>query len=174
MAEVQPASGRRKEMTMTVVLLGIDLAKNVSALHGVDAAGKSCLVRPQVRRDQLTELIAKLPPCTIAMEACSGAHHWARTFSAFGHTVKLIAPRFVIPFRMGGKRGKNDQADAAAICETMQRPAMRFVPVKFVDAQSMLVLQAALLHKPISRRDGPSPRRTHATAPTRTVCGRPT
>ncbi len=127
---------------MTVVFLGIDLAKNVFALHGVDAAGKPCLVRPQVRRDQLTELIAKLPPCTIAMEACSGAHHWARTFSAFGHTVKLIAPRFVIPFRMGGKRGKNDQADAAAICEAMQRPAMRFVPVKSVDAQSMLALHA--------------------------------
>ncbi len=127
---------------MTVVFRGIDLAKNVFALHGVDAAGKPCLVRPQVRRDQLTELIAKLPPCTIAMEACSGAHHWARTFSAFGHTVKLIAPRFVIPFRMGGKRGKNDQADAAAICEAMQRPAMRFVPVKSVDAQSMLALHA--------------------------------
>jgi transposase len=100
------------------------------------------LVRLQIRRDQLTELIAKLPPCTIAMEACSGAHHWARTFSAFGHTVKLIAPRFVIPFRMGGKRGKNDQADAAAICEALQRPAMRFVPVKSVDAQSMLALHA--------------------------------
>ena len=99
---------------MTVVFLGIDLAKNVFALHGVDAAGKPCLVRPQVRRDQLAELVARLPPCTIGMEACSGAHHWARQFAGFGHAVRLMAPKFVAPYRMSGRRGKNDAADAAA------------------------------------------------------------
>ena len=125
---------------MTVVFLGIDLAKNVFALHGVDAAGKPCLVRPQVRRDQLAELVARLPPCTIGMEACSGAHHWARQFAGFGHTVRLMAPKFVAPYRMSGRRGKNDAADAAAICEAVQRPAMHFVPVKSVLAQSRLAI----------------------------------
>jgi transposase len=74
------------------------------------------------------------------MEACSGAHHWARQFARFGHTVRLMAPKFVTPYRMSGKRGKNDAADAAAICEAVTRPNMRFVPVKDVDQQSMLCL----------------------------------
>lgn len=74
-------------MPMTILFVGIDLGKNVLALHGVDAAGKPCLVRPAVRRDQLLEPVAKLPPCTIGMEACSGAHHWARQFTAHGHAV---------------------------------------------------------------------------------------
>jgi transposase len=129
-------------MTMTIVFLGIDLAKNVFALHGVDGAGKPCLVRPCVRREQLLELVAKLPPCTIGMEACSGAHHWARQFAGFGHTVKLMAPKFVAPYRMGGKRRKNDAADAMAICEAVQRPNMRFVPVKSALAQSRLAIHA--------------------------------
>ena len=88
--------------------------------------------------NQLLELIATLPPCVIAMEACSGAHHWARQFTAFGHTPKLIAPKFVTPYRMSGKRGKNDAADAAAICEAATRPKMRFVPIKTVDQQGTL------------------------------------
>ena len=125
---------------MTIVFLGIDLAKNVFALHGVDVAGKACLVRPAVRRDQLLEMVAKLAPCTIGMEACSGAHHWARQFMAFGHTVRLMAPKFVVPYRMSGKRGKNDAADAAAICEAVQRPNMRFVPVKSELAQARLAI----------------------------------
>lgn len=129
-----------KEMPVTIVFVGIDLAKNVFALHGVDDAGKARLVRPAVRRDQLVETIAKLPPCTIGMEACSGAHHWARQFMAFGHTVRLMAPQFVVPYRMGGKRGKNDKADAAAICEAVQRPNMRFVPVKTELAQARLAV----------------------------------
>ena len=93
---------------MTIVFLGIDLAKNVFALHGVDRAGKAVLVRPVVRRDQLLEMVAKLLPCTIGIEACSGAHHWAREFTKFGHTVKLMAPKFVAPYRMrgGGVRSK--------------------------------------------------------------------
>ena len=107
---------------MTIVFVGIDLAKNVFAVHGVNPAGKPELVRPSVPRAKLHEMIAALPPCTIGMEACSGAHHWARLFQALGHTVKLMAPKFVAPYRLSGKRGKNDAADAAAICEAVQRP----------------------------------------------------
>ena len=100
---------------MTIVTVGIDLAKNVFAVHGVDETGKPALVRPEVPRAKLLELIANLAPCLIGIEACSGAHHWAREFSKFGHTVRLMAPKFVAPYRMSGKRGKNDAADAAAI-----------------------------------------------------------
>ena len=78
-------------MTMPIVHVGIDLDKNVFALQGVDEGGRAALVRPSIRRDQLMEVVAKLPPCTIGMEACSGAHHWARQFVKFGHTVKLMA-----------------------------------------------------------------------------------
>ncbi|RMV73512.1 ISPsy16 transposase, partial [Pseudomonas caricapapayae] len=87
---------------------GIDLAKTVFAVHGVDEAGKATLVKPKVARDHLVPLIAQLPPCLIGMEACSGAHHWARVFAEHGHTVKLMAPKLVSPYRMPGKRGKND------------------------------------------------------------------
>ena len=128
---------------MAILYVGIDLAKNVFAVHGVNEAGKPELVRPSVPRAKLLELIAALPPCTIAMEACSGAHHWARQFQAHGHTVKLMAPKFVAPYRLSGKRGKNDAADAAAICEAVQRPNMRFVPIKTVEQQSRLMIHRA-------------------------------
>lgn len=118
---------------MTILTLGIDLAKNVFAVHGVNEAGKPALVRPEVRRNKLVELIASLPPCLIGMEACSGAHHWAREFEKLGHTVRLMAPKFVAPYRIAGKRGKNDANDAAAICEAVTRPQMRFVPVKSIE-----------------------------------------
>lgn len=123
-----------------VTVAGIDLAKDVFAVHGVDASGKPCLMRPTVRRDQLLHLLAGLPPCVIGMEACSGAHHLARTLVQFGHTPKLMAPKFVAPYRMQGSRGKNDANDAAAICEAVTRPNMRFVPVKSVDAQVTLTI----------------------------------
>lgn len=97
-----------------IVTIGIDLAKNVFAVHGVNATGQPALVRPSVPRAKLLELFASLPPCLIGMEACSGAHHWAREFQRFGHTVRLMAPKFVIPYRLSGKRGKNDAADAAS------------------------------------------------------------
>jgi transposase len=125
---------------MAIVTLGIDLAKNVFALHGVDAAGKPVLTRPSVARGKLAELVAALPPCLIGMEACSGAHHWARLFAAHGHTVRLMAPKFVVPYRLSGKRGKNDAADAAAICEAVARPNMRFVPVKAISQQCELLV----------------------------------
>jgi len=125
---------------MSIITVGIDLAKNIFAVHGVDEYGKAVLVKPKVSREQLLPLIVQLPPCLIGMEACSGAHHWARLLRAYGHTVKLIAPKFVTPYRMGGKRGKNDAADAAAICETVTRPHMRFVPIKEEHQQIILCL----------------------------------
>ena len=125
---------------MSIITVGIDLAKNVFAVHGVNESGKAELLKPKVSREQLLPLIVQLPPCLIGMEACSGAHHWARLFRQHGHTVKLMAPKFVSPYRMSGKRGKNDAADAAAICEAVTRPKMRFVPIKEQHQQIILCL----------------------------------
>ena len=97
---------------MAILYVGNDLAKNVFAIHGVDEHGKATLLRPSVPRARLHQLAAALPPCTIGMEACSGAHYWARLFMQHGHTVRLMAPKLVAPYRMSGKRGKNDANDA--------------------------------------------------------------
>ena len=91
---------------MAIVTVGIDLAKNVFALHGVNGTGAVQLRQPKVVRGKLNELVASLPPCTIGLEACSGSHYWARLFAVHGHTVKLMAPKLVTPYRMSGKRGK--------------------------------------------------------------------
>jgi transposase len=117
-----------------VTTVGIDLAKSVFSLHGVDERSVPVL-RKTVSRARLLELVATLPPSLIGMEACSGAHEWARRFSAFGHVVKLMAPKFVAPYR---KSGKNDGNDAEAICEAVSRPSMRFVPVKRLAQQTIL------------------------------------
>jgi transposase len=119
-----------------VTTVGIDLAKNVFSVHGVDVHGHVVL-RQTVRRERLVELVAQLPPCLIGMETCSGAHEWARRFQALGHTVRLIAAKFVVPYR---KSGKNDGNDAEAICEAVSRPNMRFVPVKAAEQQSILAV----------------------------------
>lgn len=119
-----------------VTTVGIDLAKSVFSLHGVDRAGWVVL-RKTVRRDQLERVVAGLSPCVIGMEACSGAHEWARRFEQHGHTVRLMAPKFVTPYR---KSGKNDGNDAEAICEAVGRPSMRFVPVKSAEQQALLAL----------------------------------
>lgn len=116
--------------------VGIDLAKNVFSLHGVDASGK-VVFRRTVRRSDLLRVVASLPPCLIGMEACSGSHAWARQFRAFGHDVRLMAPAFVVPYR---KSGKNDGNDAEAICEAVTRSNMRFVPVKTEEQQALLSL----------------------------------
>ena len=123
---------------MSIVFVGIDLAKNVFAVHGVNEAGKPALVKPSVARGNLLELVSSLPPCTIGLEACSGTHHWARQFTVYGHTVRLMAPKFVAPYRLSGKQGENDAADAATICQAVQRPNMRFVPIKNLAQQGQL------------------------------------
>ena len=119
-----------------ITTVGIDLAKSVFSLHAVDGAGH-VVFRRTVRRDQLLGVVAGLPPCVIGMEACSGAHEWSRRFQEFGHTVRLMAPKFVIPYR---KSGKNDGNDAEAICEAVTRPSMRFVPVKSAEQQALLAI----------------------------------
>ena len=119
-----------------ITTVGIDLAKRVFALHAVDGTGR-VVIRKTVRREQLMQTIAALPPCLIGMEACSGAHEWARRFQELGHKVGLMAPVFVTPYR---KSGKNDGNDAEAICEAVQRPNMRFVPVKSAEQQAVLAL----------------------------------
>lgn len=116
-----------------VAVLGIDLAKQSFQLHGVDKNGATVLKKKLARKD-LCEFIARLPVCTIGIEACGGANHWVRVFQKFGHTVHMIAPQFVKPFV---KSNKNDAADAEAICEAVQRPSMRFVPAKSLEQQDI-------------------------------------
>jgi transposase len=119
---------------MNVTTVGIDLAKSVFQVHGVDARGKAVL-RRQLRREQVAAFFVNLPPCLIGMEACASAHYWGRTLERFGHTVRLMAPQFVKPFV---KTNKNDAADAEAICEAVSRPSMRFVPIKSIEQQAVL------------------------------------
>ena len=121
---------------MKITTIGIDLAKNVFQVHGVDERGK-VVVKKQLRRDQMATFFVNLPPCLIGMEACSSAHHWARKLQGMGHAVRLMAPQFVKPYV---KTNKNDAADAEAICEAVGRPNMRFVPVKNVEQQAVLAL----------------------------------
>lgn len=124
---------------MEITTIGIDLAKQVFVVHGVDARGKTALKKP-LKRNQVLPFFTNLEPCLIGMEACGSAHHWARKLSALGHTVKLIAPQFVKPYV---KTNKNDAADAEAICESVSRPNMRFVPIKNEEQQAVLALHRA-------------------------------
>ena len=118
---------------MNIDVLGIDIAKNTFQLHGVDSAGKMIL-KKRLPRAKLTAYVANLPICTIVMEACGGANYWARTFTQFGHKVKLISPQFVKPFV---KTNKNDANDAQAIVDAASRPTMHFVPIKQVEQQDI-------------------------------------
>jgi transposase len=119
-----------------IATIGLDLAKNVFQVHGVDARGHVVL-KKMLRRGQVASFFASLAPCLVGMEACCGAHFWARKLQGFGHTVRLMAPQFVRPYV---KSQKNDAADAEAICEAVTRPSMRFVPVKSVDQQAILAV----------------------------------
>src|SRR5882724_1503361 len=121
---------------MNVSTIGVDLAKNVFQVHGVDSEGKVVITR-QLRRKQIIELFSKIPACLVGMEACGTGHHWAREISKLGHTVRLMPPSYVKGYV---KRSKSDAADAAAICEAVTRPSMRFVPIKSTDQQSTLML----------------------------------
>ena len=124
---------------MKITTIGVDLAKTVMQIHGVDERGR-VVIRKQLKRGRVLAYFANLAPCLIGMEACGGAHYWARQLSAFGHTVKLIAPQFVKPYV---KTNKHDAADAEAICEAVARPNMRFVPVKNTEQQGVLALHRA-------------------------------
>ena len=117
-----------------ITTVGLDLAKQVMAVHAVGAEGRMVL-RKVLRRDQLLRWMATLPPCVVAMEACGGAHHWARELTGQGHTVRIIAAEFVRAFR---KSGKNDANDAEAICTAARQPNMRFVAMKSVQQQAAL------------------------------------
>ena len=127
--------------------IGLDLAKNVIQVHGVDARGNAVL-RKQLKRDRVASFFANLPPCLVGMEACGSAHYWARRLEQLGHSVRLIAPQFVKPYV---KTNKNDVADAdadadaeaEAICEAVSRPNMRFVPIKNAEQQGVLALHRA-------------------------------
>ena len=121
---------------MQVSTIGIDLAKNVFQVHGVDAIGKVTITK-KLRRSQVLALFERFPRCLIGMEACATSHHWARELRALGHDVRLMPASYVKAYV---KRNKNDAADAAAICEAVTRPSMRFVPVKTADQQSALML----------------------------------
>lgn len=131
---------------MKITRIGLDLAKQVFQLHGVDGHEKVVL-RRQLRRSQMLAFFEKLPPCLIGMEACASSHYWARTLSGYGHTVKLIAPQFVKPYVKGNK---NDANDAEAICEAVGRPNMRFVSIKTIaqqDIQALHRIRSELVHQ---------------------------
>jgi transposase len=121
---------------MQISTIGIDLAKAVFQVHGVDAADQPVL-KKQLRRGQVIEFFAKLPPCLVGMEACATSHQWARELKKLGHDVRLMPPSYVKAYV---KRSKNDAADAAAICEAVRRPSMRYVPIKTAEQQSALML----------------------------------
>jgi transposase len=124
---------------MKITTVGLDLAKNVFQVHGVDGRGKAVLHK-QLKRSEMATFFANLPACLIGMEACSSAHHWARKLIVLGHEVRLMAPQFVKPYV---KTNKNDRNDAEAICEAVARPNMRFVPVKTPEQQTVLALHRA-------------------------------
>ena len=121
---------------MKITTIGLDVAKHVFQVHGVDGGGV-VVVRKRLRRSQVLSFFARLAPCLVGMEACATSHHWARELRTLGHEVRLMPPQYV---RAYVKRNKNDSADAEAICEAVTRPSMRFVPVKTVDQQAVLVM----------------------------------
>ena len=121
---------------MKITRVGLDLAKELFQVHGVDGCDK-VVVRRRLRRSEMITYFKKLPSCLIGMEACASSHHWARTLSELGHTVKLIAPQFVKPYVKGNK---NDANDAEAICEAVGRSSMRFIPIKTVEQQNIQAL----------------------------------
>lgn len=120
----------------SIRVVGLDLAKNVFQVHGIDSVG-NVIVRKQLRRREMLRFFGDLPPCLIGMEACASAHYWARELTALGHEVRLMPPAYVKPYV---KRGKTDAADAEAIAEAVSRPTMRFVSTKTAEQQAVLML----------------------------------
>ena len=125
---------------MDVTMIGLDIAKSVFQLHGIDATGKVQLKR-KLRRGELIAFFERQPRCTVVMEACGAAHHWARVLGGLGHELKLIAPEAVRPFVKRGK--KNDVADAAAICAAASPPDAKFVAAKSLEQQGILAMHSA-------------------------------
>ena len=124
-----------------VTTIGLDIAKSIFQVHGVDAAGRSVL-RQRLSRRRVLEFFGKLPRCLVGLEACASSHYWAGELMALGHEVKLMPAQYVKPYV---KRGKNDAADAEAICEAVTRPTMRFVGVKTPEQQSIMMLHRVRL-----------------------------
>lgn len=120
----------------TVTTFSLDIAKSVFQAHGIDAAGKAA-IRNQLKRARVLPFFMKLPPCVVGIEACASSHYWARELTALGHGGRLMPPTYVKPYV---KRQKNDAADAEAFCEAVQRPSMRFVPIKQPEQQAGFVL----------------------------------
>src|SRR3974390_1591228 len=129
----------RGAIHMQITTIGLDLAKNVFQVHGIDAA-ENVVVRKQLRRRQMLEFFKALPPCLIGMEACATSHYWARELTKLGHEVRLMPAKDVKAYV---KRNKNDAADAEAICEAVRRPTMRFVQVKSAEQQGRLMQHRA-------------------------------
>ena len=128
---------RQDESEMNATTIGLDIAKTVFQVHGVDRAGKMVL-RKQLKRGQVLAFFANLPPAVIGIEACAGSHYWARELIKLGHEVRLMAPQFVKPYVKGNKHDAND---AEAICEAVGRPSMRFLPLKSPEQQDIQMLQ---------------------------------
>jgi transposase len=126
----------------TITTIGLDIAKSVLQVHGVDAAGEA-VIRRQLKRRQVLAFFEKLPPCLVGIEACASSHCWSRELQALGHTVRRMPPAYVKPYV---KRQKNDAADAEAICEAVTRANMRFVPTKTPEQQSCLMLHRSTRH----------------------------
>src|SRR5271154_4632257 len=126
----------RSQVMQTITTIGLDIAKSVFQVHGVDNDGK-VVIRRQLKRRYVLAFFEKLQPCLVGIEACASSHHWSRELQVLGHTVRLMPPAYVKPYV---KRQKNDAADAEAICEGVTRPNMRFVPTKTPEQQSCLTL----------------------------------
>jgi transposase len=131
---------QKEPSTMTIAMIGLDTAKTVFQVHGIDKSGRAVL-RRKLHRSELVRFFEQQPQCTVFLEACGAGHYWGRLLSGFGYEVKLIAPEAVRPFVKRGR--KNDAADAAALCVAGTRPETRFVPIKSVEQQAVLALHAA-------------------------------
>src|SRR5881227_277973 len=143
--------------------IGLDLAKNVFQVHGVDRSG-AVVLRRQLRRGAVEKFFAQLSPCTVGVEACGTAHHWARVIGRYGHHVRLMPPAYVKPYL---KRNKNDGRDAEAICEAVSRPTMRFVAVKSIEQQATLAVHTT---RALRGRCAPSYRRVGTRGFSTTSC----
>src|SRR3954468_5285320 len=149
-----------EELLMQVVTtIGLDIAKSVFQVHGVDAAGQ-VLIRRQLKRRAVLAFFQKLPVCLVGIEACASSHYWSRELQALGHSVRLMPPAYVKPYV---KRQKNDMADAETICEAVARANMRFVPTKTPEQQSCLMLhRTASVYSPADRGDQFDPGSAHS------------